>query len=405
MPTDAKGPKRTCQQCRGVLLWDAAAGALRCQLCGAVEPVPTPASPADPGQAPKDFSEHDLEAALAQRKPRGRIGSGARQVRCDECHAEVELPDEVQATRCEFCGASMLVERLAAEDHYLPESIVPFSIDRAAAVRAFGNWLGELWLRPSNLRRAASLHELHGIYIPYWAFGCEVTSRFTADAGYTTWEDEYVIQGGRQIPKQLRKRVSRVRWEPCSGQRHDRHEDHLICASRGLAPLDGAASRFDISGLMPYSPEYLLGFAAERYAIDLPESWQRARQAICAMQDRRCAGDVPGDTHRNLRATHQFQRVRFKHVLLPMWVATYRYQSPSGATRLHRFLVNGQTGQVAGTAPRSAWKIVLLVAALLAVIAALAYVIRSRQPRPQAQLSAVSVSQMSPKIGKTAGIG
>lgn len=390
MPTDANEPKRTCPQCRGVLLWDAAAGALRCQLCAAVAPV----SANDLGQ----ILEHDLEAALAQHRPRGRIGTGTRQVRCDECRAEVELPDEVQATRCEFCGSSLLIERAAAEDHYQPESIVPFAIDRAAAVRLFGTWLGGLWLRPSNLRRAASLHELHGIYLPYWAFGCEVTSRFTADAGYTSWDDEYVIQGGREI----RKRVPRVRWEPCSGQRHDRYEDHLVCASRGLPEMPSAVERFDTSGLLPYSPEYLLGFSAERYAIELRESWHQARQDISHLQERRCAGDVPGDTQRSLHTTHQFQGVRFKHVLLPMWVATYRYQSPSGATRLHRFLVNGQTGEVSGTAPRSLWKLALLFAVLLAVIAALAYLIRSRLPRPQ---ELPKPGQISLNLGKKAGIG
>lgn len=373
MPTDATGPKRTCPQCRGVLLWDAAASALRCQVCGATESAAADES---------GILEHDLEAALRQHRPRGRIGTGTRQVRCGECHAEAELPDEVQATACEFCGSSMLVQQAAAEDHYQPEAIVPFSVDRAAAVRHFGDWLGRLWLRPSDLRRAASLHELHGIYIPYWTFGCEVTSRFTADAGYTTWDDEFVIQGGREI----RKRVARVRWEPCSGQRHDRHEDHLICASRGLTGLDSSVERFDISGLLPYSPEYLLGFSAERYAIDLRDAWQAARQAIIATQERRCAGDVPGDTRRGLRATHEFQRVRFKHVLLPMWVATYRYRSPGGTPRIHRFLVNGQTGHVSGTAPRSAWKIALALLVLAAAVAAVAYLVWSRQPRPQGQI-------------------
>src|SRR5262249_6221544 len=158
-----------CDQCRGALLWDAGAGALRCQGCGAL------ASVAEQGV----IAEHDLDAALAQHKPRGRIGSGTRLVRCADCHAEVELPDELAVTRCEFCGSTLVVPHTVTEDHYLPESLVPFAIDRAMAERAFRKWLDGLWLRPTNLRQAASLHDMSGVYIPYWSFDCEVTSRWS----------------------------------------------------------------------------------------------------------------------------------------------------------------------------------------------------------------------------------
>jgi DNA-directed RNA polymerase subunit RPC12/RpoP len=172
MSNDAPETKRACKECRGPLLWDAAASAMRCQRCGTLSQVD------DNGF----ITEHDLDAALSQHKPRGRIGSGTRLIRCDECNAEVELPDEIAATRCEFCGSPLVSKTSAADDHYLPESLIPFSIDRAAAERAFKGWLSGLWLRPSNLRHAASLHELNGIYIPYWSFDCEVTSR---DSGTT----------------------------------------------------------------------------------------------------------------------------------------------------------------------------------------------------------------------------
>lgn len=366
MPTDANDPARTCKECRGPLLWDAAVQQLRCQGCGALSRV------SDDGR----IADHDLEQALTDRVARGRIGTGSRQVRCRECLAEVEVPDELHATRCEFCGSSMVLIQSAAEDHYLPESVVPFSIDRARAVRAFTAWLGGLWLRPSNLRRASSLQELHGVYIPYWAFGCEVTSRYSADAGYTYWIEERVTVDGK---KQVR-RVARTRWEPCTGERHDRHEDHLVCASRGLAAeQQGGAHRFDLTGLLPYAPEYLLGFAAERYAVDLQAAWTRARREIQGTQDKRCAASVPGDTHRALRTTHQIQRVRFKHVLLPLWIATYRYHG-----KTHRFLVNGQSGKVVGSAPYSALKIAVLIVLSVSVLAAILYYLHTRQPRPQA---------------------
>jgi len=363
MASEARA-KRVCSQCQEALQWDAAAGQLRCQACGAehaVEPV---------GQ----ISEHDLEEALAQRKARGPIGTGSRLIRCVTCQAEVELPDEIQATRCEFCRSALVLPFTASEDHYLPESLIPFAIDRTHAERAFARWLRGLWFRPRNLRQAASLTQLHGVYIPYWAFGCEVTTRWTADAGYIHYEDKRVkTEQGEET-----RRVAHTRWEPCRGERHDPFEDHLLCASRGLLQeLSGDVQRFDTSGLLPYSSEYLLGFSAERYAIDLKQAWQSARIELSESQTSRCLQDIPGDTQRNVRTTHQFQRVRFKHVLLPMWIAAYEYRG-----RVHRFLVNGQTGEVEGTAPHSAAKIAALVLVVVTLLALAFYLFQPRPPKP-----------------------
>jgi hypothetical protein len=55
-------------------------------------------------------------------------------------------------------------------------------------------------------------------------------------------------------------------------------------------------------------------------------------------------------------------------VLLPIWVAAYRYGEDS-----YRFLVNGRTGEVQGTAPWSWVKITLAVLAALLVIFAFYY--------------------------------
>ena len=58
----------------------------------------------------------------------------------------------------------------------------------------------------------------------------------------------------------------------------------------------------------------------------------------------------------------------FKHVLLPLWVGTYRYQGKE-----FHLLVNGQTGKVGGKKPRDTVKTVMafLIGAVLLVFLAL----------------------------------
>jgi hypothetical protein len=78
---------------------------------------------------------------------------------------------------------------------------------------------------------------------------------------------------------EVTERIAHTRWEPCNGQRHDQYQDHLLCASRGLATeLSGDVHRFDTEGLLPYSSEYLLGFSAERYAVGLREGLEASQK-------------------------------------------------------------------------------------------------------------------------------
>jgi hypothetical protein len=73
--------------------------------------------------------------------------------------------------------------------------------------------------------------------------------------------------------------------------------------------------------------------------------------------------DIGGDHQRIDRRRTNHVGVTFKHTLLPIWVANYRYRE-----RLYRVLVNGRSGRVAGDRPWSAWKIVRLILLILFAI-------------------------------------
>ena len=75
---------------------------------------------------------------------------------------------------------------------------------------------------------------------------------------------------------------------------------------------------------------------------------------------RLCAGQIPGDTPRNLEIHPVFSGQTFKHILVPIWLLTYVFGRKS-----YQVLVNGCTGRMAGKYPYSWQKIVLLVLAVL----------------------------------------
>jgi hypothetical protein len=143
------------------------------------------------------------------------------------------------------------------------------------------------------------------------------------------------------------------------------YDDLLVHASKGLPEkLAEELGRFDTRALVPYRPEYLAGWRAEEYAVDLEVGMRAAAARIEATQSERCAGDVPGDTHRSLRVGNRLSDVRWKHVLLPIWSLTYDFAGKSYAV-----LVHGQSGKVVGDAPYSWIKILLLAVGILLAVA------------------------------------
>lgn len=343
-----------CPGCNAETQWDPAVAALKCLHCSTVVQVPQQ-------EGSHTAVEYDLEKGLAMAS-RG-YGVAVRTSTCKECGATVSFGEMTTATRCDFCDSPQVMVQEGSRNVIRPESLVPFHVDKGAAGAKFSSWLGKLWFRPNDLKAKASVEELHGVYIPYWTFDAEVASRWTAESG----EHYYVKEGDR--------RVQKTRWRWTSGRREDSYDDLLVCASKGL-PRELAAKlkTFNTQQLKPWDPSFLAGWKAEEYAIDLNGAWKEAVARIESTQRSRCASDVPGDTHRFLNVKNTLSDEKFKHVLLPLWIASYRYRE-----QVYRFLVNGQTGEVTGKAPWSVVKILAFIVVIIAIIAGLAVLSGNRR--------------------------
>jgi hypothetical protein len=81
-----------------------------------------------------------------------------------------------------------------------------------------------------------------------------------------------------------------------------------------------------------------------------------------------CAQDIGGDVQRVTATQTDWGDIAFKLLLLPVWLAAYRYDN-----RVWQVMINARTGEVVGERPFSVWKIaatVLLVLLVLAVVIA-----------------------------------
>lgn len=336
-----------CDNCGAPLRWSPEEEALACDHCGETRAV-----------AVRDrvILERPLDAADAA--PTG-LGRDTRVLECGTCDARVTLEGSVTSTACPFCGSAAVLAQDASRRQLRPESLIPLEVGQERVRENFRAWIRGRWFRPNALKRVARI-DATGVYVPMWTFDADAHSDWSAQSGTYYWVTEsysVTVNGQRQ---RRTRRVRKVRWWPSWGQRDDHHDDVLVLASRGIDErLSQKLGGFQLDALVPYDPGYLAGWRAEEYGVDLLRGWSVAEARIRADQRRRCAGDVPGDTHRALRVDTRLSNVRWKHVLLPMWSVTYAFRGKNYAV-----LVHGQSGRVVGEAPLSWVKILALILAI-----------------------------------------
>ena len=140
-------------------------------------------------------------------------------------------------------------------------------------------------------------------------------------------------------------------------------------ASKSLPQkLGDELTPWDLGALEPYSPDYIAGFRAEGYTISLEGGHAMGRGKIDAVIRHDVARDIGGDEQRIDGIATDYGSETFKHIMLPIWMAAYKYNGKS-----FRFLVNGQTAEVQGERPYSIWKIALAVIGVAIVVAGAVY--------------------------------
>ncbi|MFD2844648.1 primosomal protein N' (replication factor Y) - superfamily II helicase [Paracoccus cavernae] len=245
-----------------------------------------------------------------------------------------------------------------------PQGVLPFVITEGQAKAALDDWMKGLWFAPSGLTAYAKRgRKMSGIYSPFWTFDADTRSRYTGQRGDYYYETEWVemeVNGRRQ---RVQRQVQKIRWSPASGRIARHFNDVLVLAASSLPRrFTDALAPWDLSHLNDYRPEYLSGFMAEGYTIALADGHQIAREEMTGVITMDARRDIGGNVQRVTSLETDYSAETFKHILLPVWTAAYRYSGKS-----YRFVVNGQSGRVQGERPYSVWKIAFAV--LLALIA------------------------------------
>ncbi|QCJ41284.1 TFIIB-type zinc ribbon-containing protein [Bacillus sp. S3] len=309
-----------CPSCGSDMSFDPDSGELSCQSCGRHENI-------------ENYPEELRTASFSEDE--------ANEYHCENCGAVLMTAAETAATNCGFCGAGVVIaDRLSGQ--LAPGKVIPFTISKEEAVKAFQKWCRKGLLTPKGFMTADRIKSITGMYVPFWLFdlnskvqvNATCTKVRTYDQGDYTYTETKYFDVYRDINLDYVK-IPVDASEKMNDELMDKLEPY---------PYDQ---------LKEFKTPYLAGYLAEKYNYTDEELLPRAKDKISDYIDSYIHSTLSGYHSVNMKEKQvDTKSVKSNYVLLPVWMVSYDYNHSE-----HTFAMNGQTGKVVGKPPISTGKV------------------------------------------------
>lgn len=335
-----------CQNCGGTIKWNIARQRLECDICG---------KPFIPENSDAPVLEHDFQSYAALERETLTF-PGQTVITCSSCGTQVVFGPQDTAAVCPMCGSSQITENRQITG-VPPDGLVPFRVDKELAEKLFHQWVTSLSFAPGQLKQSYQLGKLVGVYLPFWTFDLQAEAQYSGEGG-----DNYTDSDGD----------TRTSWTTVNGCVSAGYDDFPVCAATGpvLQLIDKILPYSTQKGAVPYHGAYLSGFPAQRYFVKADTALGRASEQIKKYLTERAKEQIKSHGHDDAsvkRLDLSLFNVGYKHMLLPAWVSSFVFNG-----KQYLYLINGETGKIAGKRPYSILKI---LAACLVGVTIIAWIV------------------------------
>ncbi len=278
---------------------------------------------------------------------------------CPSCGAEIVTDATTAATYCYFCHNPVVLSgRLSGK--FLPDKVLPFTIEKEKATADFLTWAQKKWFVPRDFFNQAQVEKLTGVYFPYWAVDAEADGQLSGtgtsirvwrvgDIEYTETKQYDVFRQGKLKFRELIK--------------------NALSKNTQQKMVEGVQP-FQLDQAVAFKNQYLAGFQAEKRDIEYQKIQANVQSELSDYGEDLLSSSVSGYTSFR-RTNHDFKLTKEnqQYVLLPVWLVTYRSNDQS--KKVFYYAMNGQTGKVSGILPISYTKLGIVSASIFAILAAL----------------------------------
>lgn len=301
--------------------------------------------------------ENDLEQGLKQDE---QWDDEAVVFHCKNCGANNVKQKTDLTSVCPFCGSKSVIETDELPG-IKPQRIIPFKISKEYAFDAFKKKTKKSLYAPKDFKKNFNIDHFNGAYLPIWTFDTNVFTPYTGRLGkyYTV-----TVGSGKN-----RHTETRIRWFKISGTKQFSFDDLFVLAGKRLTKKQiNPILPYDTNNSFVYKKEYVSGFTAEHYNLDLKDGWDQARNSTINYMKNQIANDYDHNVVDYINIKPVYSNIKYKYVLVPTWIANYEYHKKN-----YYFIVNGENGKVSCKTPISALKVcfTILIIIILFVVAGL----------------------------------
>ena len=332
-----------CPSCGGKLTYNPSSMSLTCEYCGSSFPIDKKA---------KENSKRDYTTDVTFKEVQ------KSQYLCESCGSHINFDGIQLVKRCPNCGSANLQKTTSVS--FEPDGIVPFVIGADKAKVLFFEWIKKRKFAPNDLRKMAKMGKLSGFYTPVWNF----------DGTTNTTYHGYGVTEHRDKDGHTHSSRTYI-----SGTQNSLYENILCSANKNINMRTfQKLGDWGLDTLQVYSMDYLCGFISTDVNIDIHNTYQTFTSYAKSSDASKIRAKYFGryDRVEGLVCNTNVYNPKFNYIYLPLWANYYTYK-----TKKYSCYINGHSGMVTGSSPKSFWKIFFLVAGIVLGATLLAILIAS----------------------------
>ena len=328
-----------CPNCGGAVKFDSSSQSMKCPFCDAEFTIAA-------------LEEYQKELAIPEKDQFGWEGktdlkewdseelNELTQGSCPSCGSELLGDKNTAAMVCPNCGNTQIVLRRLT-GLLKPEFIIPFKLDKNAAVDALKNFYKGKRLLPDCFKDENRINSIQGVYLPFWLFDASANGHIRFKAIKTkVWSDSKYNYSKTDYYSIVRDGSMKFEKIPVDGS--EKMDDDYM----------DAIEPFNYGDIKDFQTAFLSGYLAEKYDVDADSSKARAAKRIKKTVEDEFRASVTGYASITVESSAvSSENGKVAYSLLPAWILNTKYKNEN-----YMFLMNGQTGRLVGRLPADAGK-------------------------------------------------
>ena len=333
-----------CQACGSNLTFNPDVQGLCCLSCKSQTPV----------NVEKGLIKHDVDSSNELNKHKNEaMLNQTHTMQCSNCGAQVVLVDYQTSASCPYCNTNMVASKENFEG-LKPDSIIPFKFGKDKASHKFKEEIKGKWLAPSKFKKSINADEIKAYYFPAFVFDADCTTKYE---GRLYNEDTERNSDGSTETVRSYFRIQ--------GEKQTKHTNIEIEASTKLNQYELNLIRpYNFDEAYSYCNEFVYGYSLEQYNNSVNQTNLQAEDLMKQDIRKVILKSYRHDGVDYLNLFPHFYNEKYSYCVLPVYRINFSYKN-----KQYSNLMNGQTGKLGGSYPKSGLKITFIVLMVLLFLA------------------------------------